>query len=73
MQSQHCEMGMVGLGVMGRNLLLNMADKGFSVAGYDRDKSKVDVLRHESKGRPIHAAATRRSMSSLPFCHTLSP
>jgi 6-phosphogluconate dehydrogenase len=25
---------MVGLGVMGRNLVLNMADHGFSVAGY---------------------------------------
>jgi UDP-N-acetyl-D-mannosaminuronate dehydrogenase len=31
------DIGMIGLGVMGRNLLLNMAEKGFSVAGYDRD------------------------------------
>ena len=29
---------MVGLGVMGRNLVLNMADHGFSVAGYDKDR-----------------------------------
>ena len=28
---------MVGLGVMGRNLVLNMADHGFAVAGYDKD------------------------------------
>lgn len=28
-------MGLVGLGVMGRNLALNMADKGFEVAAYD--------------------------------------
>ena len=35
------EIGMVGLGVMGRNLLLNMADHGFSVAGYDKDPTKV--------------------------------
>jgi 3-hydroxyisobutyrate dehydrogenase-like beta-hydroxyacid dehydrogenase len=28
----HYEIGMVGLGVMGRNLLLNMADHGFAVA-----------------------------------------
>ena len=27
--------GMVGLGVMGQNLALNLAEKGFSVAGYD--------------------------------------
>ena len=38
------EMGMVGLGVMGRNLALNMVDKGFSVAGYDVDGQKADAL-----------------------------
>lgn len=31
--------GMVGLGVMGHNLVLNMAAQGFSVAGYDKDQS----------------------------------
>ena len=36
---------MVGLGVMGRNLVLNMADQGFSVAGYDKDPAKVKALR----------------------------
>jgi len=44
-----CELGMVGLGVMGRNLLLNMADHGFAVAGYDRDQAKVAALRAEGK------------------------
>ena len=29
------DIGLVGLGVMGRNLALNMAEKGFSVAAYD--------------------------------------
>jgi len=29
------EVGMIGLGVMGRNLALNMADHGFSVAAFD--------------------------------------
>jgi len=28
--------GMIGLGVMGRNLVLNMADRGFAVAAYNR-------------------------------------
>ncbi|HUJ68843.1 MAG TPA: NAD(P)-binding domain-containing protein [Syntrophorhabdales bacterium] len=45
------EIGMVGLGVMGRNLALNMADKGFSVVGYDVDGQKVDALDRESGGR----------------------
>ncbi len=50
-----CEIGMVGLGVMGRNLLLNMADHKFTVAGYDNDASKADSLRHESQKRDVHA------------------
>ncbi|MBS1621907.1 MAG: NADP-dependent phosphogluconate dehydrogenase [Bacteroidetes bacterium] len=35
---------MIGLGVMGRNLLLNMADHGFSVIGFDKDSAKADSL-----------------------------
>lgn len=42
-------LGMVGLGTMGRNLLLNMADHGFSVAGYDKDIEKVNTLNAEGK------------------------
>lgn len=45
--------GMVGLGVMGRNFVLNMADHGFSVAGYDKDPHQVETLRKESAGRNI--------------------
>ena len=37
--------GVVGLGVMGRNLLYNIADHGFSVAGFDLDEEKVIELR----------------------------
>jgi 6-phosphogluconate dehydrogenase len=55
---QHYEIGMVGLGVMGRNLVLNMADHGFSVAGYDKDQSKVDALRKESADPNIRGAAS---------------
>jgi 6-phosphogluconate dehydrogenase len=50
------EIGMVGLGVMGRNLLLNMADHGFSVAGYDKDSAKVEALKRESEQRDIRGA-----------------
>jgi 6-phosphogluconate dehydrogenase len=38
---------MVGLGVMGRNLLLNITDHGFSVAGYDKDQAKVEARRYQ--------------------------
>ncbi|MEO5947862.1 MAG: NAD(P)-binding domain-containing protein [Chitinophagaceae bacterium] len=29
------DFGLIGLGTMGRNLILNMNDHGFSVMGYD--------------------------------------
>ena len=54
---QPYEIGMVDLGVMGRNLLLNMADHGFSVAGYDKDAAKVEALRQESSESHVRGAA----------------
>lgn len=42
--SQKYDFGMVGLGVMGRNLLYNMADNGFSVIGFDLDIEKGKEL-----------------------------
>ena len=47
---------MVGLGVMGRNFLLNMADHGHSAAGYDKDAAKVAALRQETENRNICGA-----------------
>ncbi|WP_022829463.1 NADP-dependent phosphogluconate dehydrogenase [Sphingobacterium paucimobilis] len=41
------DFGIVGLGVMGRNLLLNMADNKFAVAGLDLDAAKVESLENE--------------------------
>jgi len=38
------EFGMIGLGTMGRNLLLNMADNGFAVIGFDKDTTKSNIL-----------------------------
>jgi 6-phosphogluconate dehydrogenase len=56
METQSHEIGMVGLGVMGRNMLLNMADHGFPVAGYDKDPSKVAALGQESAGKNVRSA-----------------
>ncbi|MCB9152912.1 MAG: NADP-dependent phosphogluconate dehydrogenase [Caldilineae bacterium] len=56
MTKQKLDIGIVGLGVMGRNLVLNIADHGFGAAGYDKDKSKVDLLREEAEDRPVGAA-----------------
>jgi 6-phosphogluconate dehydrogenase len=38
------DFGMIGLGVMGRNLLLNMADHGFAAIGFDKDSTKAGLL-----------------------------
>lgn len=51
----HCDIGMVGLGTMGKNLLLNMAEHGFTVAGFDKDKNKVDSLRKEFNEHNIYS------------------
>jgi 6-phosphogluconate dehydrogenase len=50
------DLGMVGLGVMGRNLALNMADHGYGVVGYDKDSNQVQTLRFEAKDRQVLAA-----------------
>lgn len=42
------DFGMIGLGVMGRNFLLNMADHGFSVVGLDMDDQKALSLEKEA-------------------------
>jgi 6-phosphogluconate dehydrogenase len=62
---QRYEIGMVGLGVMGRNLLLNMADHGFAVAGYDKDAGKVDALRREAKAGEVRGAADIKTFVAL--------
>ncbi len=41
------DFGLVGLGVMGRNFILNVADNGFSAFGNDLDTEKVNALIQE--------------------------
>ncbi len=59
------ELGMVGLGVMGRNFLLNMADNGYSVAGFDVDPAKVEALRKEAEQRDIKGADNMAEFAGL--------
>jgi 6-phosphogluconate dehydrogenase len=52
-----CDIGLIGLAVMGQNLVLNMTDHGFKVAVFNRTTSKVDeFLADEAKGTPIEGA-----------------
>lgn len=48
------DFGLIGLAVMGQNLILNAADHGFTVVAYNRTVSKVDrFLANEAKGMLI--------------------
>ena len=51
------DIAMIGLAVMGQNLILNMDDHGFTVAVYNRTVSKVDeFLAKEAKGTKVVGA-----------------
>lgn len=52
--SAQADIGLIGLAVMGQNLVLNMNDHGFTVAVYNRTTSKVDAfLANEAKGTNV--------------------
>ncbi len=52
------DIGLVGLAVMGENLILNMASKGFTVTAYNRSAEKVEsFLAGRAKGLSIRGAA----------------
>ncbi|MEN8789073.1 MAG: NADP-dependent phosphogluconate dehydrogenase [Flavobacteriaceae bacterium] len=53
MKEPNYDFGLVGLGVMGRNFILNVADKGFSAYGYDLDPEQVEALVSEGGDRSI--------------------
>lgn len=51
------DIGLIGLAVMGQNLVLNMSDHGYRVAVFNRTTSKVDdFLNGSAKGRDILGA-----------------
>ena len=48
------DIGLIGLAVMGQNLVLNMNDHGYTVAVYNRTTQKVkDFVEGSAKGRTI--------------------
>jgi 6-phosphogluconate dehydrogenase len=50
--TQQCDIGLIGLAVMGENLALNIESRGFRIAVYNRTTSKVDdLLAGRAKGK----------------------
>lgn len=61
------DIGVIGLGVMGRNLILNMVDHGFRVVGQDREEEAVQRLREEApKDKVAATTSIDELVNSLP-------
>lgn len=58
MKHKDYNFGLVGLGVMGRNFILNVADNNFKAFGYDLDQEKVDALKTEGDNLDLVNAST---------------
>ena len=61
-----CDIGLIGLAVMGQNLVLNMNDHGYQVAVFNRTVSKVDdFIENEAKGTQVVGAHSIEEMCGL--------
>ena len=63
MTTADCDIALIGLAVMGQNLILNMNDHGFKVCAYNRTTEKVDdFLKKEAKGTEVVGAHSLQEM-----------
>ena len=53
------DFGLVGLGVMGKNFLLNVTDQHFSAIGLDTDNQKVVSLKNEDHSNDIEVTVNK--------------
>jgi len=61
-----CDIGVVGLGVMGSNLALNMERNGFRVAGYDLDPAKGQAfVNGAAVGKNVELARTPSDLMAM--------
>lgn len=59
------DIALIGLAVMGQNLILNMNDHGFVVCAYNRTKDKIkSFLENQAKGTRIIGASSLEDMVS---------
>ena len=66
MAQETCDIALIGLAVMGQNLVLNMNDHGYKVAVYNRTISKVDdFVANEAKGTNVVGAHSVQELVGL--------
>jgi len=59
MNTDQCDIGVIGLAVMGENLVLNMESKGFTVAVYNRTTAVTEkFVQGRAKGKNIAGSGT---------------
>ncbi|MDI9363445.1 MAG: NADP-dependent phosphogluconate dehydrogenase [Flavobacterium sp.] len=64
--SQKFDFAMIGLGVMGRNLLYNMADNGFAVVGFNKSPEKLKALEEgATPGTKVKGVTSLQEMINL--------
>lgn len=72
-----CDIGFIGLGVMGKNLALNLADNGYKIAVFDLDQQKIeeaiaqDKLESSAGGRIIGCTSYTELLSKLSVPHLI--
>src|SRR5437764_6825926 len=65
MTTNQCDIGLIGLGVMGENLVLNMESKGFSVAVFNRTTEVTEKFAAgRAKGKNIQPTRTLEEFAS---------
>src|SRR6266404_6319089 len=66
MQKEICDIGLIGLAVMGQNLVLNMNDHGYRVAVFNRTVSKVDdFINDEARGTQVVGTHSLEELASV--------
>src|SRR6185436_15857540 len=58
------DFGLIGLGVMGQNLALNIEEKGFSIAVHNRSVEKIDEFIAANPGKKILGARTFQELAA---------
>jgi 6-phosphogluconate dehydrogenase len=65
MAKKLCDLGLIGLGTMGRNLALNVAERGFSVAVYNRTAEKTREFMAGEGGASLRGAYSLPEFTGL--------
>ena len=65
MADDTAQLGMIGMAVMGRNLALNLLDRGTSVAIYNRHPDAIDEAMEASGGRFVRTTSLEELVGAL--------